>query len=912
VIRTQEQHLAHYGILRRSGRYPWGSGNTEGIRNRDYLETINKLKKEGMSDTEIARAFGISRNELTGARSIALAQQRQEKILNATRLRERGWGYSEIGRRMGLPESSVRALLAPGELDKTSAVMNTAKMLKDHVDKKEMIDIGKGVESQLEVTRTRLDTAVSVLKEQGYTVHNIKIQQIGTGKYTDMKVLAKPGVKLADVQKNRAEIKQIDSYSPDQGRTFFKPQPPISIGSRRIKVQYAEDGGSALDGVIYVRPGKKVLSLGDSRYGQVRIAVDGTHYIKGMAVYKDDLPEGVDLVVHTNKSKTTPLKTKNPKSDSVFKPMSDDPELPFGSVVRQFHDPKTGNVVSAMNVIGTKEGSGVEGSWDKWSRTLSSQMLSKQNPDLAEKQLNLTFERRKREYDEIVSLTNPTVRRELLLRFADKTDSASVHLKAANLPRQATKVILPITSMKDNEVYAPSMRHGERVVLIRFPHGGKFEIPELTVNNNNQEAKKIIGPLAKDAIGINHKVAQHLSGADFDGDTVLVIPNAKGTVKKNPPLKELENFDPMIYRIPKDSSVAHMSKARKGQEMGKVSNLITDMTIKGAPSHEIARAVKHSMVVIDAEKHGLDFLQSEKDNGILQLKEKYQGRKRAGAQTIVSRKKSPVRIHERAPRKASRGGPIDPATGRRVFEPTGRMRPERVPRIDPATGRKVRVPTGRMVPVKQEIERLALAEDAMELVSTNPAKMELLYANHSNKLKAMANVSRKQALQYKGSKKSPSSSKVYATEVSSLNAKLNLAKKNAPRERQAQLVANARVSQRRQANPHIESEDVKKIKQKELNDARNLTGAKKDKIRITPREWEAIQANAISETKLKEILANSDLDIIRFYALPKSTPKMTSTKRLRAQSMMDSGYTLQDIADHLGVSLTTLKVSLSE
>jgi transcriptional regulator len=906
VIRTEEDHLAHYGILRRSGRYPWGSGRSESTRNRSFLDTISMLRKDGMSDTEIARGFGITRNELTAARSIARAQQKQEKILTAQRLKDKGWSNVEIGKRMGgLNESSVRALLAPGEKDKADAIQTTANMLKDQVGKKEMIDVGKGVESQLGVTRTRLDTAIAVLREQGYELHNIDIQQIGTGKYTTMKVLAKPGTSLSQVQRNRADIKQITDYSIDHGRSYFGMEPPISVNSRRVRINWAETGGDKLDGVIYVRPGVKDLHLGSDRYGQVRVMIDGTHYIKGMAVYKDDLPAGVDLVVNTNKANTG-------RKKDAMKPLEDDPELPFGSVVRQIHDPATGKVTSAMNIIGVKEGSGVEGSWDKWSRTLSSQMLSKQNPDLAKQQLDLTFERRRKEFDEISSLTNSTVRKELLMRFADQTDAASVHLKAANLPRQATKVILPIPSMKDNEVYAPSMRHGERVALIRFPHGGTFEIPELTVNNRNRDARKIIGTSARDAIGINHNVAHHLSGADFDGDTVLVVPNNRRTVKTTPALEELKGFDPMVYKLPKDSPIPKITNARKQMEMGKVSNLITDMTIKGAPADEIARAVRHSMVVIDSEKHGLDFLQSEKDNGILSLKEKYQGGAKRGAQTIVSRKKSTVYIPERIERPAARGGPIDPVTGRKVYVPTGRMRPERVLRKDPVTGQKVRVATGRTVPVQQRIERLALAEDAQSLVSRNPVKMELLYAEHSNRLKAMANDARKQALQTKGIERSPSAAKVYAHEVDTLNAKLNLAKKNAPLERQAQLLANVQVSQRRQANPHIEPEDIKKIKQQALNEGRIRTGAKKTKINITQNEWDAIQAGAISNTKLTEIINNSDLDTVKFLAMPKFAPKMTTSKRVRAQSMLESGYTQQDVADALGVSLTTLKVSLSE
>jgi hypothetical protein len=883
VIRTQEDHLAHYGILRRSGRYPWGSGGSESTRNRSFLDIIDMHKKDGMSEAEIARGYGITTTELRAARSIARAQQQQEKILTATRLKEKGWSNVKIGERMGLNESSVRALLAPGTKDKADALQTTASMLKKHVDEKKYIDIGSGVHIGVGVTRTHLDTAVAILREKGYEVHNIHVLQAGTGKYTTLKVLAKPGTALTEVQRNRAQIKQINEHSDNYGRSFDGGiQTPLSVSSRRIGVNYAEDGGAKADGVIYVRPGVDDVRLGSKRYGQVRIAVDGTHYLKGMAVYRDDLPPGVDLVFNTNKPNTG-------RKKDVMKPLSDDPDFPFGSIVSQIHGPD-GKVNSAMNLVNE------EGDWDRWSRTLSSQMLSKQSPKLAQQQLNLTYERRIREFNEINSLTNPTVRKELLTKFADSTDSAAVHLKAANMPRQATKVILPINSIKPDEIYAPSMRDGERVALIRFPHGGTFEIPQLTVNNRNREARRILGTSARDAVGIHHTQAKRLSGADFDGDTVLVIPNRNKEIKSTPALEGLKGFDPQVYKIPKNSPIPHMTSVRKGFEMGSISNLITDMTIHGAKSDELARAVRHSMVVIDAEKHGLDWKQSEKDNGIRTLKEKYQGGPTAGARTLISKAGAKVYIPQRRPRPASKGGPIDPVTGKKVYEPTGRMIPDRR--------------TGKPTPRLQRSQRLAETEDAFKLSSGT--QMESIYAEHSNKLKAMANNARKEAAHTTPTPYSPSAKKVYGNEVSSLKAKLNIAEKNAPRERQAQLLANAHVSQKKQANPHMEPEDVKKIKQQALNEARIRTGAKKTKIIISPSEWDAIQAGAISTHSLEKILNNSDLDTVRALALPKHAPKMTSAKLTRAKSMLASGYTQAEVADALGVGLTTLKVGLNE
>jgi lambda repressor-like predicted transcriptional regulator len=906
VIRTEEEHLAHYGILRRSGRYPWGSGSTENSRNKRFLDIVAEQRKSGMSDAEIARHWGISRNELTAARTIALAQQKRGKIMQAQRLKDKGWSNVAIGQRMGLNESSVRALLSEGELAKTNAIETTANMLKAQVDEKGMIDIGKGVEHHVNVTRTRLDTAVAVLKEQGYNVHTIYIPQASLpGQFTPMKVLVKPGISQSEVNRRRSEIKQITQRSEDNGKSFLGIKPPISVDSSRIKVNYGPDGGSEADGVIYVRRGVKDLQIGSKNYAQVRIAVDGTHYMKGMAIYKDDMPPGVDLIFNTNKGPHVPLKSSDPKASTIFKPMAKDAENPFGSLYTQVYDDK-GNVSSVMNLVNE------EGSWDKWSKTLSSQMLSKQSPELAKQQLNLTYERRRREYAEISSLTNPIVRRELLIRFGDSTDSAAVHLKAANLPRQATKVILPIQSIKPTEVYAPSMRNGEKVVLVRHPHGGTFEIPQLTVNNRNPEAKKILGN-AQDAIGIHHTVAQRLSGADFDGDTVLVIPNNKKQVTVDRALEGLKDFDPQIYAIPPGSPIPRISPVKKQSEMGKVSNLITDMTLQGATNDEKARAIRHSMVVIDSEKHNLDYKQSEIDNGIASLKEKYQGRSNAGAATLISRAGAEARIPEVRPRSAKRGGPIDPATGKRILEPTGRTREQLIVTRDPITGKKVYTPTGVRVPIVTKAKRLAITDDAFELVDSPAFVMETIYATHSNKLKAMANAARKDALQIKAPPADPVAKRHYSSEVSSLNAKLRLSERNAPLERQAQLIANTYVSQRRRANPLMEDDEIKKVKQQALKSARIKTGAaEKQKIIITPSEWNAIQAGAVAPTKLQKILEYSDLDTVKALALPKKALVISTSDKRRAESMLRTGYTQAEVADALGVGLTTLKVSLSE
>lgn len=917
MIIDEDEYLSHYGTPRRSGRYPWGSGDNVpeapvSKRNLDFLDTLQALRKEGLSDPDICRAMGIgsydrdgnfrpSTGQLRARNTIAKAELKQAQIVTALALQEKGWSNGAIAERLGLAgESSVRALTAEGVQERVNATMATADMLKRQVGDNNIVDIGAGSEhyiigegaaGQTGVSAEKLRASVQILKEQGYEVHNVKVQQIATGKETSVKVLAPPGTSWGDAQKraNAGDIKPIVEFSNDNGKTFAKTHEPLSVDPKRVKVNFAEDGGDKADGVIYVRPGVEDVSIGNNAYAQVRIKVGNDHYLKGMAIYKDDLPAGTDLLFNTNKSKLDTDKM------GAMKKIKDDADLPFGSIVRQIvADPGTPNerVTSAMNIVGNKEGSGVEGGWETWSKTLSSQMLSKQPPTFAKQQLDKTYEDRKKDLEEIMNLTNPTIRRNLLDKYAESTDAAAVHLAAAKMPRQATRVLLPVNSMKETEVYAPGFNDGERVALIRYPHGGTFEIPELTVNNRSADARRLLGD-AKDAVGINHKVAERLSGADFDGDTVVVIPNNSRKVKSSAPLEGLKGFNPQMYKLPDNSPIPRMTAAEKGLEMGKVSNLITDMTILGAPNSKIVRAIRHSMVVIDAEKHNLDYRESARRNGIAALKEEYQGGKNKGASTIISRANAEIRVPELKPRPMKDGGPVDPKTGKLVMVPTGRVGANGKPR-------------------QQKVRRLAVEDDAFALVSDRNTRIETIYAEHSNRLKSLANSARLESINTPRLKYSASAKKAYADEVSSLDAKLALAKRNAPRERQAQLIANAEVRAKRQANPELEGDALKKVKYQALTKARARMGANKDTIVFTPREWEAIQAGAITDSKLDAMLKNADMDQVRKLATPRPQKLMSSTNTAKARTLLNAGNTRAEVAKQLGVSVTTLDTALAE
>jgi predicted transcriptional regulator len=906
--------IFHIGTPKHSGRYPWGSGENPGQRNKSFLMYVDDLKKKGLSEKEIAEGVGLTSKQLRDNKAIAKHEIKQDLIARATKLKEAGNSNTVIAEKLGMAnESSVRALLSERTKEKVEKLETLSNTVRAAVDEKAMVDIGQGVEAQLGVSRERLSAAVTKLQSEGYHVYGFQVDQM-SGKKTNMKVLARPDVPYSDVYQKQENISQIMAFTRDNGRSFDQIQPPLNVDLSRVGVRYGPDGGAAMDGVIHVRRGVEDISLGKSRYAQVRIGVAGTHYLKGMAVYNDDLPPGVDLMFNTNKSDT------GNKLDAM-KPQKIDKETgkvdqtnPFGSIVRQqFAKDKDGNdivdkngnkkVSSAMNIVYE------EGDWDKWSKSISSQVLSKQSPVLAKRQLALRADEKRAEFEEIMALTNPAIKRKLLNSLADDLDSSAVHLKAAALPRQRTQVILPINKLKEDEIYAPNFNNGEKVSLIRYPHGGIFEIPELTVNNRNRPA---IEPIkgAKDAVGIHSKVAERLSGADFDGDTVLVIPNNNRSLKNKPPLQDLEGFDAKSkYGMPDDMpGIKHMKNPTGMTQrlMGDISNLITDMTILGANDHELARAVKHSMVVIDAQKHHLNYKQSAKDNNIADLKAKYQGSARAGASTLISKATSQSSVPKRKQWNPS-ARTIDPKTGekiRTIADDAMMKDKEGNPLLD--SKGNIRYKT-------EKSTKMAETNDAISLISRNGGRpIEVEYALHANKLKGMANEARLAWLNTPPQSFNASARKAYAPEVKSLDDKLAIALRNKPLERQAQVFANITVKAKLQANPDMDKAEIKKLKTLAQNEARNRVNAKKTNIVLTPMEWNAIQAGAISNNKLEQILDNMKDEDIKALATPREKPGMLPANVTRAKNMLNADYTRAEVAEALGVSVTTLNSVLEE
>ena len=884
-----EEILMHYGMPRRSGRYPWGSGDNPYQHSGDFLSRIDELKSQGLRETEIAEQLGLTTTQLRTQMSLAKDERRSLQVATAKGLREKGYSLNEIAEKMGFAnDSSVRSLLNENSEARMNQAKTTADFLKKMIDEKGMIDVGTGVERELGISREKLNQALYILEMEGYPVYGGGVPQVtNPGKQTNIKVICPPGTEHREIYDfdNVHSVKDYDQILSEDGQKIRPAfQYPESMDSSRLKINYAEDGGIQKDGVIEIRRGVDDLSLGDSHYAQVRIMVDGTHYLKGMAVYSDDLPDGVDVLFNTNKKTGTPM-------TDVLKKIKDDPDNPFGSLIKEhggqsYYIDKDGN--EKLSLINKRA---EEGDWGEWSDHLPSQFLSKQSMTLINKQLGLATADKVAEYDEICALTNPTVKKTLLKSFADDCDSAAVHLQAAALPRQKYQVILPLTTIKDTEVYAPNYKNGEQVALIRYPHGGTFEIPVLTVNNKQPEGKKVLGNTPKDAIGINSKVAERLSGADFDGDTVMVIPTGgKIKITSTHPLKGLEGFDPKEKYGPDSTTQPYKRMKNTQTEMGKVSNLITDMTLKGAAEDELARAVRHSMVVIDAEKHNLDYKRSEQDNGIASLKKKYQGRVedgkyKEGAATLISRAKSEVSVPKR------KGSPTINEDGSLSYKTA-----DDLTYVDKKTG-KTKTRT-------QASTQMAEAKDARTLSSGTP--QEEAYASYANKMKSLANQARKEMVSTGKIPYSASAKAAYQNEVDSLNAKLNVALKNAPRERQAQVIANATVTAKKQANPDMTNAEIKKANQQALTAARKQVGAERKPVVITDREWEAIQAGAISESKLTQILNNADIDSLRQRATPRATTTLSTAKQNKIASMSASGYSTSEIAEALGISTSTV------
>ena len=880
--------LLHYGVKRKSGRYPWGSGDEGMQRDSSYAfrEDVDALRAKGFKDVEIAEKMGMNTTQLRNGLTWAKKEHTENLQRGVAELDKSGMTNTAMAEQLGTSEATIRKYRKQLHNVEESTAMHLDEVtdaVRAGVDKTGYLDVGVGVERQLGVSRTKFNAVVNKLaEEEGYNIHEVYVKRLSDPtqtKTTTVKVLTKE-VDLITTRNDSDKIATLESQIDPDGK-ISNILPPVHLSLDRIKIRYQEDGGEDKDGLIELRPGKDDLDLGKSRYAQVRIAAGDNLYLKGMVAYSDpkEFPDGVDVKFNTNKPKGTPV-------GKVLKTMNEDLDNPFGAnIARQ---------KGALNIVNE------EGEWNTWSSKMSSQFLSKQPTSLIKDRLDATYDAMRKEFDEINALTNPVVRKHLMDKYIEGMDSKAKHLKAQGLPKTKSHVILPFPDMKPNEVFAPMYNDGDRVVLVRHPHGGIFEIPDLVVNNKYELARKMLGSDNPDAIGIHPSVAQKMSGADFDGDTVLVIPNHKGQIKTSRALMELKNFEPKaIYQRDYET----ITSRAKETQMGMVSNLITDMTIKGASHSELARAVKHSMVVIDAEKHKLDYKQSAKDNGISSLIKTYQtnvkpdtGKLSRGASTIISRSKNKIDISQHVTARELAAGKVHSKTGK-VLKP-GLSTPEIAKQLGISESTVSGYLKGKEF-------------DPDKYVSDRGTAQEQLYSNYIKGVAKTKNEAMKISQSIPSPKYSKEAAKIYAPELKSLNAKLNTALLNAPRERQAQLLTNNLYFAN--VKPGMDKDDIKKLKSRSLARARDTVGsnAKASRIKLTPGEWEAIQARAVSTTKLKTILDNADIDIVRKLAAPRQLV-LTSSNATRAKTLLAKGYTYAEVAADIGVSTSTLRKELTE
>ena len=939
--------LKHYGVKRKSGRYPWDP-SLHLPKNYKFIEDRDEMKKRGLSDNEIAKQMGLSTTVYRSKVTIAKEELKQYNMQRISKLQSEGMIIDDIAKTIGTTGQTVRNYLdeiknpnksARAQRVQTEAVADT---LEAAVKRSKYIDVGKGVEIQMGISKEKLKSGLNALVESGeYEVHNLRIAQVtDKNNSTPVKVLTKKGVERSEIYKNMDKVRPVEEFAINgDARMFQQMERPKSIGWDRVHIRYAipegqkghgtNDDGAMMDGAMFLRPGVKDLNLGKASYAQVRIAVGDTHYLKGMALYGTEemfkgIPKGTDIIFNTNK-------TTNKTPQEVLKELKKNPEggapidgpNPFGATVKRQNtlvDSK-GNPVYKPGVkdrfgnkvpqIGSVNIVNEEGDWGSWSKALSAQFLSKQPTTVVHERLKATMKQVQDEYESIQKVTNPVIKKQLMESFVSDLESKQVHMKAAAPKGFQGHVILPVPDMKENEVYAPNYKNGEKVVLIRYPHGGRFEIPELTVNNNSV-ARKMISKDSPDAIGIHPKVASKMSGADFDGDTAYVIPNNKGKFKSRDSLKELKNFDPNMY-ADKPGTFTPITKRYQQTLMGVVSNLITDMTLQGAPSNEIARAVKHSMVVIDAEKHKLNYKRSAEENGIDALMKRYM--------THVDKVKYGD-LERYNPKTRRVDKVIDPDKLKKDLTPGKEYTSastiiSRHKQSVITDGYQVEVPdpksksggTKMVWRNKKETYLVNMVKDANVFLGPNATKTEHHYADYINELKAFKNKVDSEMSGIKMPARDPKAAKIYAEEVLSMKDKVNQVKINRIKERQAQRMAEvsskAEIA-RRSEDEVLKKDEISRINQQALNKARSMVGAERTPVTITDDEWDAVQSNAVSGTLLKELVSFMDDSQLKSLATPRANKQMTDARKSKAKALLANGYTIAQVAEALGVSSSTI------
>lgn len=298
-ITSESNILEHYGTKRHSGRYPWGSGDNPYQHSGDFLSRVEELKKKGLSEKEILETINDSLPDeykmgLTEFRTARQKAGHDRKALEYDQIRalkDDGLGWKEIGDKLGMSESSVRSKYNNAIGEKASQAEKIAATLKEEVDKKGMIDISEGANQVLGVSESKLDEAAYILEaEYGYQRYGVGIRQpTNVRQQTNITVLAKPEFDQKYAYQHQDQIDSLGDYhSDDGGETFTKLQRPSSLDSSRVAIRYGDEGGLDKDGVMEIRRGVPDLDLGKSHYAQVRILVDGDHFLYVNGEYRGD------------------------------------------------------------------------------------------------------------------------------------------------------------------------------------------------------------------------------------------------------------------------------------------------------------------------------------------------------------------------------------------------------------------------------------------------------------------------------------------------------------------------------------------------------------------------------------------------------------------------------------------------
>ena len=224
-----EPYIEHYGMPRRSGRYPWGSGdNPYQHGSGDFISRVEALRKENITytdpetgqiytgDTAVAKTLGMSTTQLRARLAMAKNERRATQYDKAVSMREDGHTLQEIADALGMPnESSVRSLLNKESAERMNKAITTANTLKALVDEKGLIDVGDGVDTELHISKEKLNQALEILQDEGYEVYGFGLPQLtNPGKQTNFKVIAPPGTTYSEVYalRDKGEIHSVIDF----------------------------------------------------------------------------------------------------------------------------------------------------------------------------------------------------------------------------------------------------------------------------------------------------------------------------------------------------------------------------------------------------------------------------------------------------------------------------------------------------------------------------------------------------------------------------------------------------------------------------------------------------------------------------------------------------------------------------